>query len=593
MARSLAFLTLCGALIAVTDRALQSEPAKPADGAAKVAPFTLTDPRDNKAVSLAALKDKKAIVVVFVGTECPLSNAFLAVLDDMHREYADKGVAVLGINSNSQDTAERVAAHARKFELHFPVLKDADNTVADQFGAKRTPEAFVLGPDGAVLYHGRVDDQFGIGYSRPGKPSRRDLGIALDEVLAGKPVSVARTEVVGCFIGRSTKPASDGTVTYAKHVSRIVQKNCQECHRPGQVGPFSLLTYDDAVAWSDTIREVVDERRMPPWHADPGFGKFSNARALSNEDRETMLAWIKGGMTKGDDKDMPAPVKFPEGWKLGTPDVVFKMPKPYEVPAETPKGGVPYQYFSVPTNFTEDKWVQRAEIRPDAADVIHHVIVFVVPKGELFRPDAPGAVLVGMAPGDMPVRMKPGFGKLVPAGSRLVFQMHYTPNGKARTDQTSVGLIYAKETPKHRILTKPVHSPQFITRADHIPAGAADYKIESEFTFKQDAHLLSFMPHMHLRGKNFRYEVIYPDGKTETLLYVPRFQFGWQTLYISTDSLPMPKGTKVHCIAHYDNSAKNPNNPDPTKDVYWGDQTWEEMMIGWIDFYLDSEKPQE
>jgi peroxiredoxin len=568
------------------------EPAKPADAPRKAAPFTLKDPRDDKPVSLADFKDKKAVVIVFLGTECPVNNAFVPVLAEMSRTYAERGVAFVGINSNRQDTPDRVAAHARKFEVPFPVLKDTSNVVADQLGARRTPEAFVLGPGGVVLYQGRIDDQFGIGYNRAGKPSRRDLGEAIDEVLQGKPVTVAKTSVAGCIIARVAPSKAEGAVTYTKQVSRIVQTHCQECHRPGQIGPMPLLTYDDVVAWSDTIREVVSERRMPPWHADPKHGKFSNDRSLPKEDREALLAWLDGGTPKGDDKDLPAPRTFPEGWRFGKPDVVFAMPKPYEVPAEMPARGVPYQYFSIEPNFTEDKWVQRAEIHPGAADVIHHVIVFIVPPGEFFRPDAPGAVLCGMAPGDMPVGYPPGMAKKVPAGSRFVFQMHYTPNGKARTDVTEVGLIFAKEPPKHRVMTRPVHSGRFITRVDKIPAGAENYKIEADFTFRDDAHLTAFMPHMHLRGKDFTYEVIYPDGKTETLLSVPHFQFGWQTLYHCAEPLAMPKGTKLHCVAHFDNSAKNPNNPDPKKDVYWGDQTWEEMMIGWIDYYVDSEKPK-
>ena len=590
-ARTLILLSFFGSLLVLAARPLQSEPAKSADGRIKAAPFTLKDPRDDKVVSLADLKDRKAIVVVFLGTECPVSNAFLPVLAAMHKDYSTRGVAILGVNSNRQDTPERVAAHARKNALPFPVLKDVHNTVADQLGARRTPEAIVLGPDGAILYQGRIDDQFGIGYSRAGKPMRRDLIAALDEVLAGKAVSVAKTDTAGCLIGRVSKPKTEGAVTYTKQISRIVQQHCQDCHRPGQVGPMPLLTYDDAVAWADTIREVVAEQRMPPWHADPRFGKFSNDRSLPAADRDALLAWIDGGTPRGDDKDQPPPRPFVEGWQLGKPDQVFTMPKPFEVPTEVPPGGVSYQYFSVPTNFTEDRWVERAEVKPGAAAVIHHVLIFIVPKGEPFRQDGPGSVLCGMAPGDMPMNLQPGFAKKIPAGALLVFQMHYTPNGKTHIDQTSVGLIFAKDPPKHRVLAKPINPNTFITRQDKIPAGAEHYKIETEYTFTENAHLLTFMPHMHLRGKDFLYEATYPDGKTTTLLFVPRYQFGWQTLYRCAAPIPMPKGTKLHLVAHFDNSAKNPNNPDAKKDVFWGDQTWEEMMIGWIDYYLDEEKP--
>jgi peroxiredoxin len=587
--RAAAFVFLIGSLTLVCGHAYPRAVPSPANR--KAIEFRLKDPRDQRTVSLVDLKDKKALVVVFLGAECPLSNLFLPVLADLHKEYEGKGIVFVGINANAQDGLERVATHARQHAIPFPVLKDVGNKVADQFGARRTPEAFVLDGTGKILYQGRIDDQFGIGYARPGKPTRRDLATALDEVLAGKPVSVAATSATGCLIGRVTKPKADGAVTYAKHVSRILQKNCQECHRPNQIGPMSLLSFDDAVGWSDTIREVVSEERMPPWHADPRYGTFKNDRRLSKEDRETLLTWIDHGTPRGDDKDLPPPRQFPVGWTIGKPDLILKMPREFSVPARAPKNGIPYQFFTVDPGFKEDRWVQKAEAKPDASAVVHHIVVFIVPKGELLNPDAPGAVLCGTAPGDMPLNLEDGFAKKVPAGARLVFQMHYTPNGKPCRDQSSVALVFAKEKPRHRIFTKPIYNSSFITRFDKIPAGADNYKIEAEHVFPEDAHLMHFMPHMHLRGKDFLYEAIYPDGKKEVLLSVPHYNFGWQSVYRLAQPKAMPKGTKLHCVAHFDNSAKNPSNPDPTKTIFWGDQTWEEMMIGWIDYFLDDEKP--
>jgi hypothetical protein len=231
--------------------------------------------------------------------------------------------------------------------------------------------------------------------------------------------------------------------------------------------------------------------------------------------------------------------------------------------------------------------VVRAEARPDAAPVVHHMIIFVVPPGQMFNPDAPGATLCGMAPGDMPLMLKDGLAKMIPAGSRLVFQMHYTPNGKAYRDRSSVGMIFAREKPKHRVLTKPIHNRRFILRQERIPAGADNHQIEAEFTFKQDARIVGFMPHMHLRGKDFLYEAIYPDGKKETLLSVPRYNFNWQSVYRFAEPPRMPRGTKIHCVAHFDNSDRNPHNPDPKVTVTWGDQTWQEMMVGWMDYVYD------
>jgi peroxiredoxin len=556
----------------------------------KVAAFSLKDPRDQKTVALADLKEKKAIVVVFVGTECPVSNAFLPVLAKLHEDYASKGVAFVAVNANRQDTPERVAEHAKKNEIPFPVVKDIANKVADDFGAKRTPEAFVIDAEGKVLYQGRIDDQFGVGYQRAGKPTRRDLVEALDEVLAGKPVTVAKTTASGCVIGRTTKPKAEGDITYTKHVSRIIQDKCQTCHRAGQIGPMALMTYDDAASWADTIKEVVSDNRMPPWHADPKYGKWSNDRSLSKEERATLLAWIDGGKVQGDPKDLPRAKEYrDDSWTIGKPDLVIKMPTAFDVPAEMPKGGVPYKYFTIETEFKEDKWVERAEAKPDAAGVVHHIVAFIVPPGERFRPDRPGAVLCGTAPGDMPTILQPGLAKKIPAGSKIVLQMHYTPNGKAVSDQSSIGLVFAKEPPKQRVLSNMVAAMQFATRQDKIPAGDANYKMEVTYEFPKDGHIVSFMPHMHLRGKDFLYEATYPDGKTEVLLSVPRYDFNWQSSYRAAQPLAMPKGSKVRCVAHFDNSDKNPNNPDPSKPVFWGDQTWEEMMIGWFDFYWDEE----
>jgi hypothetical protein len=345
---------------------------------------------------------------------------------------------------------------------------------------------------------------------------------------------------------------------------------------------MSLLTCDDASAWAETIREVVQQGRMPPWFADPQVGEFSNDRRLSKEERDTLLAWIDQDCPKGDEKDLPPPRELVPGWRIGKPDIVLSMEEEFEVPATAPRSGIPYKYFTVDTHFTEDKWVQRAEAIEGNRSVVHHIVVFILPPGQRFNPEKAGRVLVGTAPGDMPLKLPPGTAKKIPAGSKLVFQMHYTPNGSAQKDRSSVGLIFAKEPPKLQALSLPVMNPRFA-----IPPGDDNYKVESQFTFRNNVLILSFMPHMHLRGKDFRYEVIYPDGKSETLLWVPHYNFSWQSSYRLAKPKAIPKGTKLHCVAHFDNSAKNRNNPDPKKLVLWGDQTWEEMMIGWTEFAFD------
>jgi peroxiredoxin len=539
-----------------------------------------------KTWSLTDLKDRKAVVVIFVGTQCPINNAFMPRLAELYRAYADKGVQFLAINANRQDDPKRVAEHAKEHALPFPVLRDIGNTVADLFGARRTPEVFILDGERKIRYQGRIDDQFGIGFQRP-QPTRRDLAVALDELLAGKQISQPTTPVAGCLIGRVAPPKNDGKITYTKQVARIVQNRCQECHRPSQVGPMPLLTYDDVSSWSETIREVIQEKRMPPWHAAPGHRPFKNDRSLSQQDRDTLLAWIDQGCPKGDDKDLPAPRRFTEGWTIGTPDKVFTMQETFTVPARAGKSGIPYKHFFVKTNFPEDVWIQAAEAKPGNRAVVHHIIVYVFAKGlgKTFEDGIGSNFLVAYAPGDLGIAYPPGAAKKIPKGATLMFQMHYTPNGVEQTDRSSVGLVFAKAPAQNEVKTRGIAQYFFA-----IPPGARDYKLTSNTTFRKDAELWALLPHMHLRGKSFEYRVVYPDGKKEVLLSVPRYDFGWQATYLFEKPLRLPAGTRIECIAWYDNSADNPNNPDPTRTVRWGDQTWDEMMIGFVDYAHVGEK---
>jgi peroxiredoxin len=553
----------------------------PAGADKTIAAFTLHDTA-GKAVSLSDYKDRKALVVVFLGTQCPINNQYAPRLAELHKEYAGKGVQFLAINANVQDSPRQIAEHAKKHEIPFPVLRDEGNRVADLFGARRTPHAFVLDAKRAIRYQGRIDDQYGIDYQRP-KPTRRDLAEALEEVLADKAVSVASTPVAGCIIGRAAKTRDDGEITFTKHIVPILQNKCQECHRPGAIGPMALQKYDDVAGWAEMIREVVSERRMPPWHADPRYGKFSNDRSLSDSERKTLLGWLDNGMARGLDNDLPPKREFPDHWKIGKPDVVVYMPKEFDVPAQMPRGGVPYKHYIVELNFDEDKWIERAEAKAGAPEVVHHILAFILPPGKRFMPGSPDSpVLCGMAPGDMPMMLKPGLAKLIPKGSRLILQMHYTPNGRAQKDRSYIGLVFAKKPPEKEIVCRPVFNALF-----KIPRGADNHEVKATYTFKKDGYVSAFMPHMHLRGKDFQFRAQYPDGREEILLSVPKFNFNWQSVYRPVAPLPMPMGTKILAIAHFDNSKNNPNNPNPDVDVYWGDQTWQEMMIGWVDFAYD------
>jgi peroxiredoxin len=538
---------------------------------------------EGKTWAVADLKGKKAVVIVFIGTQCPINNAYMPRLAELHQDYAAKGVQFLAINANKQDTPAKIAAHVKEYGIPFPVLRDAGHAIADEFGASKTPEAFVLDVDLKVRYNGRIDDKFGLGFQRA-QASRDDLKLALDDVLAGRKVAEAQCPVAGCYIGRGAKPAKvESDITYSKQVSRIIQNRCQECHRPGQIGPMALMTYDDVSDWSEMIREVVSDKRMPPWHADEKHhGQFKNERALSKEDYDTLLTWIEAGCPKGDERDLPKAREFADTWYLGKPDAVFTMKEAYAVPAKGGKKGIKYQYFVIPTDFDEDKWVEAAECKPGNRAIVHHIIAYVFTgkgKGGLTEDGLANGMLAGYAPGDIGFSYPEGAAKMLPKGANIVFQVHYTPNGVAGTDRSMVGLKFAKKPPTVEVKSRAIGNMWFL-----IPPGADSHEVKSETVFPEDAVLYSLLPHMHLRGKDFKFGIFFPDGKTQTLLYVPRYDFGWQATYHLKEPIKMPAGTRIKCVAHFDNSKKNPWNPDPTAKVLFGEQTWEEMMIGFVEY---------
>jgi len=528
--------------------------------------------------SLADLKDSKVVVLAFVGTECPLAKLYAPRLQELAKQYADLGVSFVAINSNRQDSITEIAAHARVHGFQFPVLKDLSNKVADRVGAKRTPEVFVLDKTRTIRYVGRIDDQYGVGYIRD-KVGKQFLRAAIDDLLADRKVAVAKTETVGCLIGRVRQAKSDSDVTYSNQVSRILQKNCVECHRAGEIAPFALTNYEEVVGWAEMIDEVIQDQRMPPWHADPKHGSFSNSRIMTDDEKDLIQQWVAAGAPEGDPKQLPKPIKYVGGWQLAKePDVVVPMSEQaFEVPAD---GTVRYKYFRVDPKFTEDKWVQSAEIIPGNRAVVHHVLVFVRRKGSRNFAGSEGSFFAAYVPG-MRARTYPDkMAKFIPAGSELVFQVHYTPIGSPQRDLSKLGLIFADTKDiEHVVVTNQATQHRF-----SIPPHDDNYRVEARSqTAPADVQILAMMPHMHLRGKAFQYQVQYPDGKTEILLDIPRYDFNWQTNYRFIKPLKLPKGAYLKCVAHFDNSEDNLANPDPTATVKWGDQTWNEMMIGYFD----------
>jgi peroxiredoxin len=567
--------------------------------------FTLRDAATGQSVTFDSLRDQRAVVLVFLGIDCPISNLMLPRLNTMAETYGARGAKVFGVNSNAHEDAVQVAEHARVHGVRFPMLLDEGQAVAQRFQVDRMCEVLVVDQSGYLRYRGALDDQYGRG-TRKDAPRRAYVAEALNAVLAGGQVTVPDTPVFGCLIertkskvaGRSLtrgrpgpgaaadqREAADASpaiesVTYAADVATIVQEKCQYCHRPGQAGPFSLLTYAQVRRHSAMIREVVDERRMPPWHADPRFGQFANDRSLSPRERRALLAWIDQGTPEGDRKSMPSPRAFAEGWTIGTPDVVLSMPEVYSVPAT---GTVPYQHFQVATGFTEDRWVQAAEVQPGDRSVVHHIFVRVITTdGSEDKANPKEPFFAAFVVGDAPSIFPPGTARKVPAGAELHFEVHYSPTGVSRPDRSAIGLIFAKTPPVHQVITKGIKNGEFV-----IPPGAKNHEVQSTFTFRSDSHLLSLMPHMHLRGQNFRYTATFPDGRIESLLSVPAYDFSWQSVYRLETAKPMPRGTRLDCVAHFDNSADNPVNPNPSQTVRWGEQTSDEMMIGYIDYYID------
>jgi mono/diheme cytochrome c family protein len=465
-------------------------------------------------------------------------------------------------------------AYVQRHNITFPMLKDVGNRLADVVGATRTPEVYLLDASGVVQYHGRIDDQYGIGYARE-KPQRSDLSLAIDELISGSPVTVAQTDAVGCFIGKVKQLAARGDVTFTRHIAPLLNQHCVACHREGEIGPFNLTSYQDIAGWEDTILEVVDQQRMPPWNANPEFGHFSNDPRLTPKEIQLLRKWIEQGMPEGDPADLPPPPKFVDGWKIPQPDQILEMrAQPFAVPAE---GTVKYQRFEVDPGWSEDKYIVAAEARPQNRAVVHHILVYVLGPNE--RRASLGRVLVGYAPGSVPVELTGGTAIHVPALSRLLFELHYTPNGSPQLDKSYVGVCF---TEPDRV-TKLVQGRQVIEHEFLIPPRESHHAVEAEYQFRQDELLLSMTPHMHLRGKAFRYVAEFPDGQSEVLLDVPKYDFNWQLRYILREPKLMPAGTKMVCSAVFDNSDGNLANPNPDQSVRWGDQSWEEMMIGFFD----------
>jgi peroxiredoxin len=547
--------------------------------------FRLLD-QNGKSHELYYSSDMKAIVLMVHGNGCPIVRQAVPAMREIREKYQAQGVEFLLLNSNLQDNRDAVAAEAKEFNVDFPILLDQAQLIGEALGVVRTSEVFVIDPKGwKLVYRGPMDDRLSYEKQRPA--SKHYLADALDATIAGKPVKVARADGVGCLVNfpERDRKTSHARISYSEQIAPLLIDKCTACHQTGGVGPWAMTSYDMVKGFAPMIREVVRTQRMPPWHADPHYGAWQNTRALSDDQRKLLVHWIEAGAPRGTGKDPLLGVKPDTNeWKHGKPDLVVEVP-PYEIPAT---GVIEYQYPRVKNPLGRDVWITAVEIHPGAKQAIHHIIAQdpVVLNGQQ-RGGNGGGNLAGFAPGMSPIVYPANTGVLFPKDADFVFQMHYTPNGQAVTDYSKVGFFFREtnDPPKYQLRLTALTDFRF-----QIPPGAKEYGTTTTREISRDMLVYNFMPHSHLRGKSGSMKVVYPDGKEETLLNVPKYDFNWQTVYEYQEPKKIPAGSKLVWSFSWDNSTQNPGNPDPTKPVKWGDQTFEEMGIGFVRFrYLDEE----
>jgi mono/diheme cytochrome c family protein len=578
------FLAVAGLLLgpdAKATRALQPQQEGEVPVGTRIGKLTFKDIRYLER-SLDDFGPRRAFVLVFVSNGCPLVQRYYAVLRDLEAAFRDRGVQFVAVNVGPDDSILEMAAQAVEYEVPFPVVKDRDHRCVRALGVKRTPEAVVLDGEYRLRYRGRIDDRYRVGGVRPG-PAREYLREAVEAVLEGREPAVAETPVDGCPITPPRPIPRDRPVTYAQHIAPILIKHCQECHRPGTAAPFALMTYEQAASKAATIAEVVADGSMPPWYGYHAPGAFFNERRLTAEERELILAWALGERRPGDLSQAPpspwADRPADEPWRIGQPDLVLQAPE-HVLPAA---GDIPYKYVILPYTFPADTWVQAVEIRPDNPRVVHHCnLAYIRPPNRFEMRN----FITGTVPGAEPLVMDEGVGFCIPKGSLLAMQIHYVASGKEERCRISVGLRYARGVVDRQLRFLLLATTKYV-----IPPHAPFHPVRVEKTLPEDVYGLGLFCHMHLRGKDMTFRARYPDGTSEMLLMVPNYNFDWQMGYRwKPGTKRFPKGTVLECLAHYDNSAFNPFNPDPNAEVRDGEQTHQEMMNGFFFYVLEHER---
>lgn len=530
--------------------------------------------------TLADFGQRPAIVLAFTAVECPIAQRYVPRLVELEKEYRERGVQFALVDACAGDTLVEAAADAVERGVEFPLLKDFGGGAAAALGVTRTPEVVVLDGELRLRYRGRIDAQYRLGGVKPDR-GREDLRLALDAVLAGKPVEVEDTPVDGCAISAETTPVPLPDVTWAEHVAPIVFRRCAECHVAKGEAPFTLTSYADVAKRLAMIDEVVAEQRMPPWYGSRAHGEIANVRSLSATERTLVRGWIAAGAPEGDAAEAPpAPQPRASDWRIGEPDLVVTQLGVEEIPAD---GYVPYRYVALPHVFLSDTWVSAIEIRGDRPASLHHANLAFIEIGKKFRMEN---FLTGTVPGGDPMQLDPGCAALIPAGSVLGLECHYVTTGKRERCRISVALKFPRE-----VVEKRLHHAQIANLRFEIPPYAPAHPVAAQRTFRDAITGVGMFSHMHLRGRDMTFKAVYPDGRDEILLRVPNYSFDWQQSYRwAPGTKRFPAGTRVEVLAHFDNSTFNPFNPDPSRAVRFGQQTFDEMMYGFFFYYVDGEQ---
>lgn len=531
----------------------------------------------------------QAVVVVFLATECPISNRYIPVLNELvSKDHVKPAVCIYGVISSPHVTRQEAEVHSEKFQPKFPILFDAAGELKSRLSPTHTPHAFLLSPQGKTLYDGAIDDRFAAINKKRSAAGATYLKDAVQAVLKHQAVPIAKSIPVGCPLEEAQPATRDGAVTFNREIAPILHAHCSTCHRPGESGPFPLLTFADAVKHARQIQITTSERIMPPWKPAPGFGKFREEAVLSEREIALIAEWVKGGMPEGSAADRPALPTFPAGWQLGQPDLILEMPQAFSLEAA---GDDVHQHFVLPTGFTRDRLVEAVEFRPGNATVVHHASFYLDVTGaakklEDAAPDVgygggsgPQFLSYGKlrswVPGMRPHRLPRGYGQLLRKGTDVMMEIHYQKSGKPETDRSKVGIYFAPPSARQMVL-----EIQVMETTLAVPAGEARFHQHVTYTLPTATTIFDVAPHLHLLGREARAEAHLPDGRTKPLIWIKDWDFDWQGHYVFLEPVRLPAGTKIECDFYFDNTAANPRNPHhPPQHVYWGEQSREEMAM--------------